>query len=212
VLRHDIDADPGAAFELATIEAEMGIEATFFLMLRSPIYNVFSRANPTYVRGIIEMGHTIGLHYDEGFWPGDRHTLEEWIRGEADFLGATFGVEINAVSFHQPGPRVLNNDFKLPGFINTYDRIDMAGLHYVSDSSKVWRGADIVSIFSERMYPRIQLLIHPMWWMTDADEPGSVIWEKVLTASFLRAQEQLLQTERAYGGRREFVIVPSTPA
>src|SRR4051812_6000720 len=44
-LRHDIDADVTAALKLAEIENSLGIRATYFFMLRSPVYNLFSRFN-----------------------------------------------------------------------------------------------------------------------------------------------------------------------
>ena len=56
VLRHDIDVSLKAAFEMAEIEHKLGIKATYFLMLRSPIYNLLSRSNHTYVKKIIDLG------------------------------------------------------------------------------------------------------------------------------------------------------------
>ena len=63
LLRHDIDADLSAAYKMAKEEAEIGIQSTYFLMWRSPCYNLMSRSNHQFVELILEMGHQIGLHY-----------------------------------------------------------------------------------------------------------------------------------------------------
>ena len=69
LLRHDVDADLGAAVELARIEQRVGVQATYFCMLRSPLYNVFGRRNVELVHELVSLGHEIGLHYDVGFDP-----------------------------------------------------------------------------------------------------------------------------------------------
>ena len=40
ILRHDVDFDTGLALEAAKMEAEMGIKATYFFLLRSNLYNL----------------------------------------------------------------------------------------------------------------------------------------------------------------------------
>ncbi len=67
LLRHDVDVDLGAALEIAKVESVLGIRSTFFLMLRSPLYNLMGRTNSRIVQEIIQLGHWIGLHYDGGF-------------------------------------------------------------------------------------------------------------------------------------------------
>src|SRR4051794_10657819 len=59
LLRHDIDADLGAAVALGEIEARLGVGATYFVMLRSPVYNLFSRAGDRDVRRLVDLGHDI---------------------------------------------------------------------------------------------------------------------------------------------------------
>src|SRR2546423_11193563 len=99
ILRHDIDVDPGAALELAEIEAARGVRGTYFVMTRSPVYNAFGRANHTMLRRIAELGHWIGLHYDIAFTPGEG-SVEHWIESEANVLATMLGVEVGSVSFH----------------------------------------------------------------------------------------------------------------
>lgn len=69
LLRHDVDLDLEAALAMAHIEAEMGIASTYFVMVRTQFYNVFSQAGSHYVRTILDLGHDIGLHFDCAAYP-----------------------------------------------------------------------------------------------------------------------------------------------
>ena len=44
ILRHDIDFDTHMALRMAQIETDLGIKSTYFFLLRSNLYNIFSRA------------------------------------------------------------------------------------------------------------------------------------------------------------------------
>jgi hypothetical protein len=206
LMRHDVDIDVGAAAEMADLEHQLGVRATYFLMLRSPVYNVHSRANHRFVQRILELGHALGLHYDQGFEPGGR-PLSEQVAFEAEVLERMFDTPIRAVSFHQPGPAVLEGTIDIRPLINTYDREDMDGYAYVSDSNMTWRDRPAHDLFEGAVFPRLHLLIHPLWWV--ADEPGATThdaFERALLANWNRAQEQMLATERAYGPARRFQI------
>lgn len=206
LLRHDIDVDLGAALEIAKVEADLGIRATYFLMLRSPIYNLMSRSNTRLVQTILDLGHWLGLHYDEGFYPDSRYMLEEWIRIEANILMNLFGQEIKVVSFHQPSSRVLSGEIKLTEFVNTYDSNDLAGFFYISDSNKVWKH-DPYQIVTESLWPKLHLLIHPLWWNTLTPYlTTEAVWNNALLSNWNRSQKQILDTERGFGGLRRFSI------
>ncbi len=207
LLRHDIDLDLGAAADVAAVEAKLGVRATYFLMLRSPGYNLFSRSNHRFVEEIISYGHWIGLHFDQGFSAGAR-SVEEQVQVEAQILEQMFDIEVRVVSFHQPGPKVLRNEIEVAPLINTYDQRDMAGFTYVSDSNMMWREQTGRDIFSGILHRRLHILIHPMWWVSD--DPGVTTqqaFNRALTANLERMQEQMLQTERAYGPPRRFDII-----
>ena len=40
----------------------------------------------------------------------------------------------------------------------------MGNYFYISDSNMIWRHQHPKEIFAHYIYPRVQLLIHPMWW------------------------------------------------
>jgi hypothetical protein len=204
ILRHDIDVDPGAALELAEIEAARVVRGTYFVMTRSPVYNAFGRANQTMLRRIAELGHWIGLHYDVAFKPDDG-SVEDWIASEAEILATMLGVDVRSVSFHQPmlggvdarsiHPEGLFNAFDFPGFM------------YVSDANKAMPEGSFVRLFRKGSISRIHLCIHPLWWATeDANETVEALWDQAILANLRRSEEQMLATERGFGPARVWSV------
>ncbi len=64
VLRHDIDISLRPALEIARIEYEQGVQATYFVLFRSPFYNLLSRSNVEIMLQIHQYGHQIATHID----------------------------------------------------------------------------------------------------------------------------------------------------
>lgn len=207
LLRHDVDADLEVAVKMAEIEASMGVKSTFFLMLRSPVYNLFGRNNHRFVERIITLGHFIGLHYDEGFYPGNKKSLEELVDVEANIIEGMFNCRINAVSFHQPGERIIANEVSLHRLISTYDKKKLEGITYLSDSNMIWKGGDPWTFFSNPSSAKLQLLIHPMWWVGNGKQNTEELWDKAILANSMRSFDQIIQTERAFGAPRRLGFV-----
>lgn len=205
LLRHDIDIDLGFALEMAKVEANLGVKATYFIMLRSPVYNLFSRENTQILQEIIKLGHEIGLHYDEGFYK-DSKPLNELVTEEAGILSNMFDLEVSAVSFHQPGEKVIRNEVNINDFYNTYDKKDMEGVFYMSDSNMKFK-INPIELIKSGNEEQIQILIHPIWWGRPKEFYSTeMIWELGILEAFNRMQRQLLKTERAYGPERKFTI------
>lgn len=209
LLRHDIDADPGAALELARIEAGLGVRSTYFLMLRSALYNPLGRANSAIVREILSLGHWLGLHFDVSFMPGDERDAREWAALERRMLEESFDTEVGAVSFHQPGqsPRPLPSAFD--GMVLASSEHDLPGFFYLSDSNKAERTYRASEILRNATKPRFQFLVHPIWWATDdPDASTEQLWTQAILRNLERSQEQLLACEGAFGTPRRFSIAP----
>lgn len=202
LLRHDIDADLNAALQMARLENSLGIKSTYFIMLRSPVYNLFGRQNHLYVQEIIELGHEIGLHYDEGFYPEGESDLNALVEKEAAILQTAFGKKIEVVSFHQPGEKVISNEIRLDHFLNTYDKKQFEGIFYFSDSNMIWKKETPWEVFDEQLYDKVQLLIHPMWWVGIGNENTFELWNKALLDNSKRSFDQIIKTERAFGAPR----------
>lgn len=62
VMRHDVDAHPKRAYDIAKIEAEAGVASTYFFRVFSNDYNLFGYDTVTIVREIEKLGHEIGYH------------------------------------------------------------------------------------------------------------------------------------------------------
>ncbi len=208
ILRHDCDNDLVAARDLARIEAELGVRATYFVMTRSALYNLLAPPVSALVREIVALGHRLGLHFDEApcrdLGPEEvAHRVDR----ERDLLGNEFGQRIDIVSFHQPSPRVLANEIRLK-CRNTYDRRDMNGLHYISDSNLRFRGESPVECFRRREHRLLHLLLHPEWW-TPEPMPLDRKWDRMMVHNVELMQDSLLAREDTFAQRR--VVSISSP-
>lgn len=215
LFRHDIDADMGAAERMAKLEGELGVKATYFVMTRSPAYNLFARHNHRLVEQILSYGHSLGLHYDRGFSPRAEMTHDECLEAEAAFLEKIFGVQIDAVSFHQPDPDVVAGRVMSGRFLNTYDKSALHAFRYFSDSNRTlklsfrrWQGPLGAPSLDELGGANLQVLTHPMWWIYEAQTTAEV-WDQVIVNNFDRCQQQFLATERAYGSERVIRLSPT---
>lgn len=205
LIRHDIDVSLKYAMDMARLESENSVQSTYFVMLRSPAYNLFSRDAFKRLREIQEFGHEIGLHFDAAHPYVVNKDLAECVQKEKDILSDLVQAEIGSLSFHQPSREVLENDIFLDGLINTYNNRQMLGWYYLSDSNRVWKEHDGFSVFEAEKYDQIQMLIHPIWWMCEL--PNIIdVWNEAIATNFDGMQEQFLATERAYGPKRKFTI------
>lgn len=204
LLRHDVDVSMDFALEMAQQEARRGVRATYFVMLRSPMYNLFSRHAADALRELVRLGHEIGLHFDAAYSQGSERTTPQWLAFEMATLGALAGTDIAAFSFHQPSSRIIEQRIELAGALNTYHPDQLAGFKYISDSNRVWREYNPLQLL-EAGFERIHLLLHPIWWMCDHPDVMDC-WDAAIRRNFDSSQRQLLETERAYGGARTLAV------
>jgi hypothetical protein len=210
LLRHDCDNDLIAAARMAEIEADEGVSSTYFLMLRSVMYNLLAPPHTAMVRRILSLGHRLGLHFDESVVAHLRsEQVAAEVERERDLLRAEFGCSIGVVSFHQPGPRVLTGEIHL-GCINTYSRADMEGFHYTSDSNLAFRGGEPSELFSNSTHPWLHILIHPEWW-TETATSLSEKWNVMILNNIQIIQTSLLEREDTFHERRTVRIGDGKP-
>ena len=180
LLRHDLDSELLGCLPMANLEADIGVSATYFVMLRSTAYNALCLEALRVIERVLRRGHHLGLHFMAEPWDAEEPTaLAHRVVHEVAILEREFGCRISAVSFHQPSQRILAGQLVLGSLINTYNTAQLAGYAYVSDSNMRWRGDPPLSIFSRRSHPRLQLLIHPMWW-TEHSASVEEKWRVVL--------------------------------
>lgn len=207
LLRHDIDISMDFAVDMARVEHEYRARSTYFVMLRSPMYNLMSRHCTNSLRQLVDLGHDIGLHFDAGCPRRQGMTLEEDIRFEIDTLSGLIGKPVRAFSFHQPTEDAIRLRVDIPEVINTYNPDHLRGYKYISDSNRVWRELNPFELVAQG-FERVQILIHPVWWMC---EEGRTVdcWDRAIERNFKSEQRQILETERAYGPERRVLVTVS---
>lgn len=171
ILRHDIDYDMTCALEFAERETAAGWRGTYFVLIRSDAYNAFSYNNLNMLRRISEMGHEIGLHFDEVLYSdavGHKEKIQALILEEADMLGEALGNSVRCVSMHRPSQAILAADLKIPGMVNSYGQIFFHTFKYLSDSRRRWR-EPVEEIVKSEEYDRLHILTHAFWYREEEE-------------------------------------------
>lgn len=166
ILRHDIDFDIDAALNMAEIEYENNIKSTYFVIVTSDFYNVHSLESRIKLKRIVELGHEIGVHYDELAYPNDIGNIDKIIKNiqqEGTILEDIVGQTITTVSMHRPSQEIIEKNISIPGFINSYGIEFFHEFKYVSDSRRCWR-EPIEKYIDEEKYDKLHILTHPFWY------------------------------------------------
>ncbi len=191
ILRHDVDFDLHRALSLAKIEYHYGVKSTYFILLTSDFYNIFSQRNNEIVNEIQDMGHTIGLHFDEMAYPKDAgivDKIEQDIRKELCVLSELVEKDIIVFSYHRPTKRILDANIKLQGIVNSYGTLFFKEFKYLSDSRMNWR-EPVLDIIQSNQYPRMQILTHPFWYHEKEKHMREIISEFLNRAGMERYSE-----------------------
>ena len=164
IMRHDIDNGLEFLGEIPDIEKNYGIRATCFIQVTSDFYNPFSTSQAKVIDTLLKLGHRLDLHFDccKGGDEISREEVHEHIEREIGLLERYFGA-IDAVSFHQPSDVITGNMIKID-HINTYDRDDMKGFEYFSDSAQRWSKGDPLTLIRSHPGMSFQILTHPFLW------------------------------------------------
>jgi hypothetical protein len=174
ILRHDVDFSPEAAVRMAEFETKMGIRASYFLLLSTSYYNLLSEQYVDFPRCLVEMGHEVGLHYDLRVY-GDlgRDGLIETLEGDINVLTKLARKQVRSIAMHNPSITGGDPFRNTKEFINAYDDQFTKDIMFLSDSCGAWRD-EAVSVFENcNIPPRLQLLIHPLFWHREAADRWS---------------------------------------
>lgn len=146
ILRHDVDVDLQKAEKMADLENRIGIRSTYFVLLSSEYYNIFSSKNMKSIQNILNCEHEIGLHFDIATYKNDLSLVDlmEKIGCEKSLMEKNFGIEIKSLSWHIPRKDLLGKHLEFldelgGGVLNAYDPYFYNGFKYVSDSMMRWR-------------------------------------------------------------------------
>ena len=144
ILRHDVDLSLEAAVELAELERDAGVRATYFLMTESVFYNLASPAGQAAIATLRALGHGVGLH---AVYP--RAELDERFDP--------------VVAWHNPDPEYMSAP--IPGTTNAMEPRFFSPEHYRSDSNQRWRSGCPHEELAAGAFEWLQLLTHPEIWV-----------------------------------------------
>jgi len=168
-LRHDIDLSLDAALQMAELEAERGVLATYLLMTESVFYNLASSEGDSAIARIRELGHAVGLH---AVYPNVE-------------LDERFDL---VVSWHNPEGEYMSKS--IPGAINVYAEPYFSRHNYRSDSNQHWRSGCPHEELRGGGFAWLQILVHPAIWVYEGATMGLTM-RAMLNAEKARRLEQL---------------------
>ncbi len=168
ILRHDIDCSLEKALQMANIEKDLEVKATYFALVSTDFYNILSKSSNELLKQITCLGHEIGLHFDEKRYQIESvRDLEIYIEYEKNILEESLGKTVQAVSMHRPSEWILKSNHQFKSIINTYSKEFFFDYKYLSDSRMHWR-EDIIGIIKRGEYERLHILTHPFWYSFSA--------------------------------------------
>ncbi len=200
ILRHDLDMSLQAARHIAAIESERELRAHYFVLLRTEMYNPWSARGRADLMAIADAGHEIGLHLDASLYPDRLDALNEACAVECDALEQIIGRAVSMVSLHRPHKSLLGLKDSLGGRPHSYQPRFFSDIGYCSDSRGAWyhgHPSDHPAVLDKRA---LQLLTHPIWWVTDGEAVAKL-------DRFAEERDDLLRAELAancepYGAAR----------
>ena len=175
ILRHDVDFSPSFALEMAQIEYENEIKSTYFFLIRNNMYNSLSQKNTEIIIKIKDLGHNISLHFDSQIY----EKIQEGLDSEILIFNSLFRENISLISYHRPPSKILENEFLSKKVQTTYDKEFFKDIKYFSDSSGVFRYGNPIDSDEFKRKENMQVLIHPIWWVSEGNDRMSKIeWYK----------------------------------
>ena len=140
-LRHDVDARPYAAVQMARLEHALGVRSTYYIRSREA-YNA-----PEAIRLIVQAGHEIGYHYEDlSLAHGNPERAWQHFREELNWLREFYPVRtacMHGAPFSPYDGRDLwrHYDYHTVGIdCEPYLDLDYSRLLYLTDTGRCWDG------------------------------------------------------------------------
>ena len=191
ILRHDIDNSLERALCLGRVEETLHVSSTYFVLLSSEFYNVAARRSREMLLALRDMGHEIGLHFDEtAYGEITVETMPKYILREAAVLSDILEMPITTVSMHRPSKATLEAGLTLPGMVNSYGKTFFHDFKYLSDSRRRWR-EPVESIIRSGEYDRLHILTHAFWYHDQEEPIETTVGEFIRSANRERYHQML---------------------
>lgn len=167
IIRHDVDSWPVNALQMAELEAQHGVQATYYFRMSPLSYN------ETIIRKIAALGHEIGYHYEDlTTHNGNYDKAIRSFQTNLDKLRQFYPVK--TIAMHGKPLSRWNNldlwnkyDYKDYGLIGEpYLSIDFDQMLYLTDTGNCWDGNkytirdEVKSIFSFNIHSTNDLIKH----------------------------------------------------
>jgi len=173
LLRHDVDYCLPTAARIAEVNRDAGVRATFFVLVSSPLYTIFAKAERNALRTIVEAGQFVGLHY--------HHTGGELnhkrLNREFDALRLIVPEAQRVVAWHNPEGELapLNKKADQLDFISAYAPPFFGDSVYVSDSNCRNTPEQIAAFGRKDGKGCTQILLHPLIWVHGGNDMQTVL-------------------------------------
>ena len=190
LLRHDVDRKPENALEMARLEAELGVESTYY------VRTIDKTLRPQIVEEVADLGHEVGYHYEDlDRADGDREAARRTFASELERLRQYAPVETvcmhgNPLTPHDnrdlwgddPAPLLAEHDLLGEAYLS----MDFEDVTYFSDTGRTWRDGslkikdhtrgegekplqvgttfELVDLIDRGRLDRLCLLTHPNRW------------------------------------------------
>jgi len=174
LLRHDVDYCLPTAVKMAGIEAAHDMVSTWFILVRSPLFNPFGAGERELLRSLRAKGGRIGLQFDAGYYPemSDVTTLEKAASEEIAALEIASAGPVVAVSFHKPPPCLRTHGELFAGRPHCSEPRFMRDIVYCSDTLAQFSHGEPLDRAHASDLCAMQLLTHPIWWSESAEMSG----------------------------------------
>lgn len=166
IWRHDVEFEPDIALQMAKIEAEEGVKATYFFQLHSHFYNLLDKHFTKVFHEIKRLGHHVGLHFDCMYWKIDgENQLDKYIELDKNYMENALNIEIDTFSFHNTTPFTQSClKLKYGGLLNVYSDYFKKKFQYCSDSLGYWRFDRLEDVLNDDTVKHLQVLTHDANW------------------------------------------------
>ena len=200
-LRHDVDFSLEMATLLAAANADLGVSGTFFLLLRSPVYNLLSDAARHAIERLLGLGQRLGLHVAvPAGLPQSPTALRELVLSDFEMARGQVPELDPVFAWHNTTPELLRLglDLEVPGLVNAYSERLFKHIPYRSDTGMRY---DVDAWLAMMLEPwaTAQLLFHPELWVGGGATPTDALartWPYVI-----REREIEFRANRFYGAQ-----------
>lgn len=181
ILRHDIDFDCELAYQTAVIESSLNVKATYFFLIASESYNIFSSSNYTYISKIVSLGHRVSIHFDPLLYDD----YEKGLKKEVKIFEELFEQQVKTISLHRPNIFFQESNTPIDNIEHSYQFKYFKDIKYFADSTGIWRFGNPLDSLEFKENKTLHILTHPIWWITE----GSSNKEKIKSNYFKKVED-----------------------